>query len=617
MSACPDISGPEVENALFDLGAIETAQVDCSSGLNYAGRPYVALARCCIVVGAESYPVVIGVPEDWDTRLFDFYLQGYAEGFPHIPHVEGDGKLCLLDLDSVLIDFDGGGLRGLLAECAERAAKLIGDGLSRANERDFIGEFEAYWARLCGEGQCILDVPLSEGTRTIHTVAKDGRSLKGSRKDRRKSKRQGGAANKQPQPDEEPTVEVACSISPDSEWGWGGTMRNGAYFSVCAEEPLYPPDFRERLSLAYVNGLLSLVPASDARRIVKKCKAPFTGIFHIKEPDGKLVDIAVHVKAGELMMGEGCLSLRNDAEVVPLSVRRVDRETLMGRVAEPMGGGVSKAGEGMKASCLEGKKVLIVGCGSIGGYVAVMLAKAGCDRITLVDHDKFSEENVFRHVLGKESIGKSKVIALKDRLMSAVPGMRVDVFGERIEQAVRNGSVDLRRFDIIISATGNHTSNIMLDRVLLEMRVTADAFFAWNEPFDIGCHAAFVPGRNYAAEGEPTLRGLFGRDEGGLCDLTSYCERGQRFERGMCGCCGLYVPYGDDVSVKSSLLVVGLVKRALSGRLSEGVVVSEKGDGYWFGEAGFRTSAAYGEQADLRSSRSIASFAGWNCKKAI
>lgn len=617
MAAPPEPIGAEIENALLDLREIETARVDCSSGLNYDGRPYMALARCRLAVGAESHPIVIGIPEDWDTRLFDFYIQGYMDGFPFIPHVEEDGKLCLFDLDLVLIDSESGGLQGLLAECVKRAVKLIGDGLSRANEHDFIEEFEAYWMRLPGKGLCVLDVPLSEGSRTIHTVTKNGQSSRGSRRGRRKNKRLDEAANVQALADGSLTVEAACSIDIDNEWGWGGTVRNGAYFSTRAEEPLYPPDFRERLSLEYVNGLLSLVPATDVHRIMKKCKVPFTAVFHIEEPDGTVVNIAVLVKAGGLMANRGSLSIEHDAEVIPLSVKRVDKGTLMGRTAEPISGDFSRINVGMKANSLEGKKVLLVGCGSIGGHVAVMLAKAGCDHITLIDPDEFTEENIFRHVLGKESVGKSKVFALKNRLASTVPGMHVDVIRERIERTVREGSIDLRRFDVIVSATGNHSVNIALDRLLLEEQIAVDTFYAWNEPLDIGCHAAFVPGRNYATEDDATFCSLFGRDEDGLYELTSYCERGQHFERRTRGCGGSYVPYGNDVSVRSSLLVTSLIKNASSGILSEGVVVSEKGDGHWFSQAGFHTSAAYDEQAELRASRRIDCFSNRSCVEEI
>ena len=317
------------------------------------------------------------------------------------------------------------------------------------------------------------------------------------------------------------------------------------------------------------------------------------------------------------MTNRGRLSMGHDAEVIPLSVKRVDRGTLMGRVAEPINNNSSRADAGMKASSLEGKEVLLVGCGSIGGHVGVMLAKAGCDHITLVDPDEFTEENIFRHVLGKESVGKCKVRAMRDRLISVAPGMHVSAHCERIERAVREGSIDLRRFDVIVSATGSHTVNIALDRLLLEKHIAVDAFYAWNEPLDIGCHAAFVPGRNYSAEDETTFRSLFGRDEGGLYELTSYCERGQHFERRTRGCGGSYVPYGDDVSIRSSLLVTSLVKSVSSGMLDEGVVVSEKGDGRWFSEAGFRTSAAYDEQTELRASRRIDSFSNRSCGEAI
>jgi tRNA A37 threonylcarbamoyladenosine dehydratase len=68
-------------------------------------------------------------------------------------------------------------------------------------------------------------------------------------------------------------------------------------------------------------------------------------------------------------------------------VDRLDPSFLLGR-----GGGNTG---------LRQKKVLIVGCGSLGGRIAVELSRTGVSSLTLVDRDMLSPENTYRHVLGR------------------------------------------------------------------------------------------------------------------------------------------------------------------------------------------------------------------------
>ena len=53
---------------------------------------------------------------------------------------------------------------------------------------------------------------------------------------------------------------------------------------------------------------------------------------------------------------------------------------------------------------LMNKHILIVGTGSIGSEIAVRFAKAGVEKISLVDHDIMELENVHRHALGSNRV---------------------------------------------------------------------------------------------------------------------------------------------------------------------------------------------------------------------
>lgn len=103
---------------------------------------------------------------------------------------------------------------------------------------------------------------------------------------------------------------------------------------------------------------------------------------------------------------------------------------------------------------LIGKRVALLGCGTIGGYLARMLAQngAGCDApLTLYDIDTLSAGNIGRHALGLADLGRPKVEAIADQLRAFHPDVRVNALRQ---DAVRAWSA-LALADIIIDATGD------------------------------------------------------------------------------------------------------------------------------------------------------------------
>jgi hypothetical protein len=75
--------------------------------------------------------------------------------------------------------------------------------------------------------------------------------------------------------------------------------------------------------------------------------------------------------------------------------------------------------------------VLIIGVGAVGGLLAGKLAKLGISPLSLVDCDTLDVENLVRHPLGAEDLGKPKASALASRINRDFPvcdarGLNVD-----------------------------------------------------------------------------------------------------------------------------------------------------------------------------------------------
>jgi hypothetical protein len=92
---------------------------------------------------------------------------------------------------------------------------------------------------------------------------------------------------------------------------------------------------------------------------------------------------------------------------------------------EPATHGLTQLAEHWPIDLLRNKKVLVVGAGSIGGFVASNLAGYGVGTLHLLDPDRLLWHNTVRHVLGDGEIGRFKTDALKDALEKRWPGLTV------------------------------------------------------------------------------------------------------------------------------------------------------------------------------------------------
>jgi molybdopterin/thiamine biosynthesis adenylyltransferase len=65
---------------------------------------------------------------------------------------------------------------------------------------------------------------------------------------------------------------------------------------------------------------------------------------------------------------------------------------------------------------LADKRVVVVGAGSLGSTIALELAQAGVGSFTVLDFDQLDTSNLSRHVCDLSDLGRSKAVALAERL---------------------------------------------------------------------------------------------------------------------------------------------------------------------------------------------------------
>lgn len=110
---------------------------------------------------------------------------------------------------------------------------------------------------------------------------------------------------------------------------------------------------------------------------------------------------------------------------------------------------------------LREKKVCVIGCGGLGGYIIEMLGRLGIGTIVAVDGDVFEETNLNRQILSDITvIGKSKALQAYERMKTVNPDISLI---PRVENFTKqNCSSILEGCHVAVDALDNIQSRMLL-----------------------------------------------------------------------------------------------------------------------------------------------------------
>lgn len=137
---------------------------------------------------------------------------------------------------------------------------------------------------------------------------------------------------------------------------------------------------------------------------------------------------------------------------------------------------------------ISGKKVAVIGAGSLGSSVVMHLVRAGVTDITIVDPDMFESANLGRHILGVDDLGKYKTQALKERIQKDLSHITITSIPQYIQyECIKNiGMLD--EMDVVVITTADWNSEEFI-WLLHEVRQPKWALIqAWAEPHAIIGH---------------------------------------------------------------------------------------------------------------------------------
>lgn len=358
------------------------------------------------------------------------------------------------------------------------------------------------------------------------------------------------------------------------------TVYNGLSIYVESKDYIYPPDWRKEIDIDYVNYLLNRSLDEEKainKYLSEKGKYKFL-IFSIKQPNGKMVNIGIQLT--RYIFDQEKMIFLNGARFSLLSIDPINPKQLCIR-----GGGDTE---------LSSKKILVIGCGSIGGYLIEQIAKSGINNIEIVDDDILKEENIYRHILGMEYVGRYKSEAICEYIKRNIPHINITGTQTTIEEALEDESINLNNYDLIISAIGNHNINRWLNEYVHKNDIKSTIMYLWNEVLDIGNHI-LITNNKYIGCYECLFK-LDDKDE--IFDRTSYCRNGQNYTVQMQGCGSEYLPYSSTHSLRIVTYAIDFIKKIIYEGLECNILFSVKGTDRYFKKLGYSTSNRFDKQDD-------------------
>jgi hypothetical protein len=440
------------------------------------------------------------------------------------PHVEANGMLCLAPSSTtVSTEYPDDAVRVLRDNVLKDAFDLVGNLLAGGLEDHFLDEFHAYWTR--GEranGRSVLSLlTLTPSSRQVAVFSGKESYLVGD------------------------TAE-ACETwlrhfhgTVDEKY----TTERAAY--IWLRRPPYPKEYPLRRGhlgavvkdlssdgFAVLTSLLTDEPSSLVIVLASEWKGQreLGGLLLVKpEPSsghrGYDTDVLrPGFRPGKVppsflaarYIGSANAPLRSD-------VKRVDHRWINGKDRNP------------STELLTGKRVCILGCGSLGAGVSRLLAQSGVGILHLVDHDSLDWPNTSRQVLGARDVDRHKAPALAQNLGRDFPHL-LAVQGHRVRwQDLPSREQFLAGFDLLISVTGDWNSDAALSDVQRADTTFPPVLFGWLEPHAAAAHALLLGAT------EACLRCGMAPNGSAIRPVTMWPPQPQRAEG---DCAAPYSPYG-------------------------------------------------------------------------
>lgn len=500
--------------------------------------------RVTATIDATEYDLLVSQPKDFPADLPYVHLAS-PESHDYHNHVNSRGDVCYLaKVGEVLVNTENP--VGVLHQALERAFDVIASRLD-GDLTHLYEEFEGYWHSLPNiwGATCFFPPPDTLCKVNVGCNPKDTK-------------------NKMP--------EVFLNGNLPVEYGYSQKINKLQFFNgwhIPLVKWILPPLPGASISLAYVRELFEFVPAQELKKLKKQLlrnknksrnKKRITKqyeyyLFSMPRPSGAVALFGVMLSS----YSKKSFLLDQDESkwrVKPISIRHHYRQYTLER------GGADQS--------LENKVIAIVGCGAVGSRIAEQIAFTGVGKLILVDDDIFSEDNLYRHVLGGEYLRERKVVALAKYLQNKLPFIEIAPISQKRGEWMLSCHLD--KIDLIIDATADFTGIRELNSQVMEDGGPS-IVYTWLEPCGIGGHCLYVN-----STGKGCFECLLDEKDGLLFLKNHFLEPFQNIAKDLSGCGGAFTPYSSLDAVKTATLATEIAINCLKNRQIESLYYFWRGD---------------------------------------
>ncbi len=205
---------------------------------------------------------------------------------------------------------------------------------------------------------------------------------------------------------------------------------------------------------------------------------------------------------------------------------------------------------------LNGKKVTVVGAGSLGSYIISELPNLGIMNLEIIDDDLLNIGNLGRHKLGVNHLNEYKVNGLKQVLEEHYPEVNVEIHTEKLELS-NIETFNFENTDIIIIAIGSTDTQCYINEYFKKIKYNKPVLYVWLEAYGIGGHALLV---DYSKEGCYNCI-----EENYESEIQFLKLENSKILTGD-GCGGTFTPYGTNILLKTTALVLDILYNHLGNK---------------------------------------------------
>lgn len=506
--------------------------------------------NCQVHYKENEFNIIVGIKNDFPlTNLYVFWADYREQFFPHIE--ENDGKVCYMDDESYI--FDNENIAGIVSSCINMSVEQIYRGKNELNKEDFINEFEPYWYRLENKIPISCYIKIDKNIKIIKTYLLEDKFLAYENK-----------------------IDLEKLLSKTKHVFNDDNIVRGIYIPLENNKELFPPKHNEMWSIGKLRNIifknLSFKNQKILNGILKNSKKIVKSIIiSFPKPNGEIglfgifISNITKIKGNTRFSAHPLISPFFKCEISPLYVERKDKNFLLNR-----GGAVD---------ILLDKKVLILGCGSLGGYIIEELVKAGISKFTIVDKDFFKDENLFRHVLGEEQINfklSYKAEEMKKYLEKKYRNISIDTIVYDLVDSIEDGSIVLEEFDLVIVAIGNPNIEFYLNKKIYELERKLPTIYTWIEAYGVGGHVLVTNNSKHGCYNclyydSFTLKKT-------LVNKASLIDINENIIKKKAGCGSSYIPYSALDAIQTAILCVRTSLQVLLGEEKNNPLLTWKGD---------------------------------------